>query len=293
MAGTYSASPKDLLAIEEALRFVWHPKMSFVFRDKARISNTVVISYDSKFIYLWTKKRLQSIKNQATKLEGYNKYKLPRTLKIKRKWQYAWRAGLWHKDIEKALPSEIKKASLFDIPRISGGLLTPFIKLQKQRKPNNWPYTTYESYLATIIHEFGHVYWNSFKMWWPSDKKENLSYLTYAKNLFQEKTITTKNSLNFPAPQAFGETFAYCTECYASTIFWPSHKNLLDAFAKCRLEGLIKEEKKKDLDHEDSVLEPTINPHNFASVFGSIILNKYPTNWPEILTNPTILKLHL
>lgn len=297
MTKNYLATNKDLSAVDEALRFVWHPKMRFIFADKSKIANTVVVSYDSKFIYLWSPKPLKSLDQLSRGSKRYLTYKIPHKLRIKNQWQYAWCARLWDKSMEEVLPVSMKKASQFEIPRISGGLLTPFVELQskfkKQRNSTNWPYTTYESYLATVIHEFGHIHWNYHKYWWPSNRQENLSYLGLAKKLYQGKVKTTKIPLNFPTLQAFGEVFAFCTEYYASSLFWPKHKKSLDAYAKHRLEKLIKEEKKKDLDREDSVLEPTRNPHDFASVFGKIILAKYPKNWPNILSNPKSLRIVL
>lgn len=281
MFENYSARNQDFKAIEKVLQIVWHPKMKFVFRDRSKIANTVVVSYDSEFVYLWTKKRLPK----------YHIRKFPHTLKLKDGWQYAWCAGLWDESVEKVLPSPIKKSNRFQIPIVSGGLLNPFINLQKKRKGQaNWPYTTYASFLATIVHEFGHVYWNQHKLWWPSNKKRNLSYLTLAKELFENKVKRKIVHLGFPLYTAFSEVFAFCTEYYASSLFWPGHKKTLDSSNLQRIRGLIEDEKEKDLEKADSVLEPTKNPHDFALVFGKIMLELYPTKWPEILTSSLILK---
>jgi len=153
----YLATKKDLEAINEALRFVWHPKMKFVFQEKSKIANTAVISYDSKFIYIWTQKELKGIDKMQSGHPKYLFYKIPHALELKERWQYTWHADLW-KNMEKFLPDQIKRENLFDIPRIGGGLLTPFVELQKKRGFKYNPYVTGESYLATIIHEFGHNY---------------------------------------------------------------------------------------------------------------------------------------
>lgn len=275
MFENYSASKQDFHAIEEALQFVWHPKMKFVFRDRSKIANTVVVSYDSKFIYLWTKKRLPV----------YHIRKLPHTLKLKDEWQYAWCAGLWDESVEKALPSPIKKSNRFQIPIVSGGLLNPFIKLQKKRKEQaNWPYTTYESFLATIVHEFGHAYWNQHKLWWPSNTKRNIKYLKTAIGFYKnKKQSSAKIQISFPTQSWFGELFAYCTEYWSSSIFWPNHKKLLDEFAEDRIEHLIREESKKDLNTQDSGIEPSKYPHDFSLVMGKIILSTHAESWPLFL----------
>ena len=276
MFENYRATKKDFEAIEEGIKAVWHPKMRFVFRDLTKIANTVVISYDSKFIYLWN----------SSSLSNYPKYQFPHKLRLKNEWQYAWCAGIWDKEIEKLLPKKIQQASHFKIPRISGGLLKPFVTLQKKIKDTSLnPYTSYESYLATIVHEFGHVYWNQHKLWWYSNKKQNLAYLRLAKNLHKKEGEASKVSLNLPINAGIGEVFAFCTEYYASQLFWPNHKKNLDTFSKERIKELIKLEHTKDLEKEDSVIEPNKNPHDFASVLGKIIISQHPQTWPRILTN--------
>lgn len=289
----YLASKQDFNAVEEGLSYVWHPKMRFVFKEKSRIANTVVVSYDSEFIYLWSPKPFKNLKKLTCNLKNYYLYKIPHRLTIKNEWQYAWCAGIWDKKIEDLLPSQIQKSTHFEIPRISGGLLTPFIELQKKIKgEKNNPYMTRESYLATIIHEFSHIYWNSFKMWWPSNKNENLDYLRLVINLYSpEKKFSLPINFLFhlPIPIYISEVFAFCTEYYASNLFWKNHKKISDLFTKNRINTLITLEKERNLDKENSVIEPTHFPHDFASILGKIILTKYPNNWPETLTIPSFI----
>ncbi len=257
--------------------------MDFVFKNRAKISKTSVISFDNEYVYLWQPKSRQK--------EKYNLVKIPHKLKIDENWHKGWKAGLWIKEIEKSLPHKIRNANRFAVPCISGGLLTPFIALQKKKRISKyWPYTTRESYLATIIHEFGHVYWSQFKLWWPSNKRINIDYLKLAGSLYGNKTRRPKVEINFPQSSAVGEIFAFCTEYYASTLFWSNHKQNLDKFSHREILKLIKEESKKDLITEDSVLEPSRFPHNLAFVFGKIALSLYPTKWPSLLTNNPALR---
>ena len=167
---------------------------------------------------------------------------------------------------------------------ISGGLLIPFTTLQKSFRKKHNPYTTRESYLATIIHEFGHVYWNQYKLWWYSNQEENLKILAAAKQLYAKKTKTSTLPVWFPMTEGIGEIFAICAEYRASMLFWPDHQRNFDLFAANRIEHLlIKKEQAKNLEQEDSVLEPKKFPHDFAIVFGRIILTRYPKIWPQIL----------
>ena len=272
MFENYLASKEDLNTIYEALKYVGNPKMRFILKDKSRIKNTLILSYDSKFIYIWKLDSKEPV------------YKIPHRIKIEDEWQFGWHAGIRIDQIVNILPSRIKNKGRFEIPIISGGLLTPFISLQKAGNVFKNPYVTRESYLATIIHEFGHIYWNSFKMWWPSDKKKNLKYLKIAQELCEGKSKKINEPLRFPGLEEIGEIFAFCTEYYASELFWKNHKRNLDSFIENRLNTLIILEKKKNLEKEDSVIEPRKYPHDFAFVFGKIILGKYPTTWPKILT---------
>lgn len=264
MFNNYLATQKDLKTIEKGLEYVLDPKMQFVFKDKSRIINTAVVSYDCEYIYFW---QINPIKLT----------KVPHRIKIQDKWQEDWWAGLQIPEIMNLLPDYIKKTTRFKTPIISGGLLTPFIELQKRKMVPGNPYTTEESYLATIAHEFGHIYWNSHKLWWYSNKKENLEYL---------QNPSKKLTPHILSPIYLSEVFAFCTEYYTSKIFLKDHWKKLDKFTKNQTRSLAILENNKDLDNENSVIEPIASPHNFAFVLGKIILNKYPKNWPVILTKP-------
>lgn len=264
----YLATKTDLETIEEGLKTVWRPELDFVFNKKELIASTVVVSYDSKYIYLW-----MPVRNKQGK---YFLRKILHSLSIPSKYHYAWYTGLWEK-IEELLPISIKKASRFAVPRIGGGLLTPFITLQKSYKVKDNPYTIKKSYLATIVHEFGHVYWNQHKLWWYSDKKENLRYVG-------QVTKANCRPIYLSLPAGIGELYAFCAEYSASTIFWSTHRKNFDRFIQRRLKKLLDIEVKKNLDREDSVIEPSKNPHDFAFIFGKIILTRHPKLWPIILT---------
>lgn len=266
MFENYIASNQDLDTISEALEFVLHPKMKFVFSDFSRISKTLIISYDSKFIYIW---QINPIKLT---------YKIPHNLTIPDKWQSGWWAGIVSEEIKRDLPINE------NVSIISGGLLTPFIELQKKKDLPYNPYTAKESYFATIIHEFGHIYWNSYKLWWPSDKEININLLEEAKKLYTNKNTNRKFKIKYPSPIYASEVFAHCTEYYASEIFWPKHKNNFDKFAVSQINTMVATEKNKNLDIEDSVLEPTKNQHNYSMVVGKFLTSEHPKDWPNLLT---------
>ena len=272
----YLATKTDLEAIEEGLKTVWKPELNFVFRKKGLIASTVIVSYDSKYIYLWIPLR--------EKPGQYRFRKILHNTTIPPEHHRGWSAGVWEK-MEQLLPASIRKASKFAIPRIGGGLLKPFVTLQKDMGLEINPYTTKESYLATIVHEFGHIYWQQHKLWWYSDKKENLRYLRLARLLYAHPNVNVPQiPFYLPNIHAVGEIYAFCAEYTAGTLFWPTHCKNCDKFIQWRLKNLLDVEAKTNLDRVDSVLEPTKYPHDFSFVFGKIVLTRYPQLWPVILT---------
>ncbi|WKZ25759.1 MAG: hypothetical protein QY322_00375 [bacterium] len=175
----YIASQNDLLAIENALKTLWNPKLNYIFKCKDRIKNIPVISFDSRYLYVW--------------LRTNNKYKLSKFLhnikKIDDLSHKVWMSGIYIEEFKNILKQKTGK----NINGPCGGLLTPFTKIHNEySKTLNDPYHTKESYYATILHEFGHVY---------SDRLDK-----------------------------YGELFASCSEYSASKIFWPNHKQNLDKF---------------------------------------------------------------
>ncbi len=299
MFTNYKAINKDFEAIEEGINSVWHPKLNFVFKNKQLIKNVIIVSYDSENLYLWSQTKFPEFVHIKCGLKQYFAYKIPHQLKISDDYQYWWRAGLQPQKLIKLLLPKLKVDEL--TPFISGGLLTSFITLQKKTKGSkNNPYITRESYLATIVHEFGHAYWHQHKLWYYSNKQDNLLLLKTAKLLYETTNLSSSENkkllnipLRFPAIDGITELFACCIEYQASMIFWPTHKCNFDIFAADRIKYLLKLEKIKNLNQEDSVLEPRKYPHDFAFVFSKVILTLYPKTWPQFLIAPTPNMLHI
>lgn len=287
MFENYKATKRDFEAIEEGIKAVWQPKMNFIFQNRSLIENVVVISYDASFVYLWTKIKLPKLETFTCNLSNYHTYKIPHKIKIKDEWQVGWRTGLSIKQFAKLLPKKLQKSD-FKIPKISGGLLKPFIELQKKKKGTKLnPYITYESYLATIVHEFGHIYYNQHKLWWYSDKKQNLAYLGTAEKLFEGKKIDLGSlKIRTPSPQLWSEVFAFCTDYYAASLFWSKHKRDIDQMNLIAIKKAIAREKPKNLEQQNSLFDEEKSSHLTAAIFGKIILARYPKTWPGILTQP-------
>lgn len=280
MFENYIHSKEDLEAIEEALEYLERPELDFIFKDRSLIKNTLVISFDSKELFIWTKLKHAKLKRMPCRIKGYNAYRVPHSLKIKDEDQKGWCAGLGLQEIYKYLPKKFQK-NWYEIPRISGSLLTPFVgihkKLRETKKRPLDAYCTRESYLATIVHEFGHVYYYQYKSKRSQEKKKPLGYLKIALELYQrEKPKLPRNlDLKLSRLSSAPELFAFCTDYYAASVFWLNHKKDMDKENRSWIKKAID---KKDIDfmHE---------PHAFAAVAGKLLLAKYPKDWPTQILN--------
>ncbi len=295
MFENYTHTKEDVEAIEEALAYLERPELDFIFKDRDLIKNTLVVSFDSKELFIWTRLKTPKLEKMPCDCKGWNAYRVSHEIRFEDKDQRGWRADLKKEEFKDYIPAEFKKGR-FETPVVSGSLLTPFTGIHKElRKTKNRPldpYYTRESYLATIIHEFGHVYYNQSKRWYYSDKKENLGYMKLSSNLYKGKRVTGLNEVSIRIPATFGgmsELFAFCTDYSAASIFWPSHKEDIDKESVLVIEKLVEREKTLNLEKEDSVFirgsedSKKHDFHFFAKVLGRIVLEKYPKSWPEKL----------
>lgn len=279
MFETFKATKNDFQAIEEGIKTVWRKELDFVFKNKSLIENVAVISYDSKFLYLWSKLKFLKLTSFPCKLPNYHAYKIPHRLQIKDENQRGWRVGLQLRELENYLPKKILQGN-YRFPKISGSLLTPFIKSHQGDA-----YNTRESYLATIVHEFAHIYYNQHKLWWFSDKEKNLGCIETALNLYLGKKTSHYLKMKIPRYPHLTEVFAFCADYTAASLFWPNHKKDIDKTNILTLRWLAKEEGKRNLEVQDSVLDGEQGAHYLAAVIGRIFLSQYPKTWPEkILT---------
>jgi len=277
MFENYKATKKDFEAIEEGIKTVWHPKLNFVFKNKKFIKTVIVVSYDSKNLYLWSQIKFPKFTPVKCSLKQYVAYKIPHQFKISDDYQYWWSAGLQPPELARLLLSKLKIDESIT-PFISGGLLIPFITLQKKRKGRkNNPYTTHESYLATIVHEFGHVYYNS-KVSLMYKSQEAKEILMHAEACYKGQQVTI-SKLKIPSPIDYNlsEVFAFCTDYQAATLFWPTHKKAIDKNASFRIKNFLR---------KDLPIALFLNSHHFATIVGKLIFSAYPQRWPTKLLCP-------
>lgn len=276
MFENYIHSKEDLEAVEEALEYLEKPELDFIFRDRTLINNILVISFDSKELFIWTKLKHSKLKKIPCRTKGYNAYRIKHGIKIKDDYQKGWCAGLGLQEIYKYLPRNFQK-NWYEIPRISGSLLTPFVGIHKKlRETKRRPldaYHTRESYLATIIHEFGHVYYYQYKFKRSQEKKKPLRYLKTALELYQGKKPKLLRNLDLKLSRlnSVPELFAFCTDYYAASTFWPNHKKDIDKENRSWIKKALE---KRDIDFIHG-------SHSYAAIVGRLLLEEYPKSWPE------------
>ena len=270
MFENYRGTKEDFKAIEEGIRIVWDKKLDFIFRRRSDIKNVGLLSFDSNFFYLWVPFKFSRLTPEFCGFRNYWFYRVSHKLKIDDYDQMGWwaNADKWINFLPKFLLNNKK------IILISGGLLTPFIKIHGKYLKEGYTdiYVSKESYLATIVHEFAHIYYNSQ----PPEifiQNTNLKYLKTAFSLYKkgrrEKLPKIKIHSGF-AFELWTELFAFCAEYSASSTFWPSFRRNLDFYAQTTLKKLIK---------TPSFLNSR-DPHTTSLVLGKILITKYPTTWP-------------
>ena len=278
----------DISIIDEAIQIVWNKKFNYIFKNKELINNTLVVSYDDLYIYLWSKNDNVNLEKLYRNESNFNVYRLSHSFTLTDKDKLGWSASIASDLISRLLPQEFKKNN-FQIPKASGGLYHDFVNTQlklKGKKDN--PYITRESYLATIVHEFGHIYYNQHKNWWYSNIEENIDMLSAALNSYStQKIFSQTKSFHIPSPLFFSELYAFLSEISISENLFPTHFKNLKIFAKKRIKELIRLEKLKNLEEENSVIGEN-SPHNTALILGSLIRDTHRTEWvSRILTKIT------
>lgn len=263
----YSALIKDLKAIEEGINLVWNQQLDYIFIDKNLIQDTNILSFDSKFLYLWTKPPNPFLQ------------KIPHQIIFSQTDQYGWKAGLIDRKIYKYLPPKIKNNFI-----ICGSLLAPFISSHKNIKFD--AYSTKESFLATIVHEFAHVYYRHYLYKNFYSKNNNLKNLNTVLKLFnQEKIDLTNFSIAFPPHDFVGEIFAFCADYSAAKLFFPQYQKNLDLMCRNYIQENIKKEKIRQENSFIPVFELDNFGHLSSMTLGRLLFDKYPKTWPQKLLN--------
>ena len=265
MFSNYIATNEDFSAIEEALTYVWKQEIEYIFKDKTRIENTVVVSFDSQNIFVWERKDGKYVRTE-----------IRHDIKLTDKDQRGWSTNFKIKEIKGLLPARLRD-SIFTF--ISGSLLQPFIKIQETKPILNNPYTTRESYLSVVVHEFAHSYFNFNQPSYFNDSQVSIEFMLAALRSMDESLMDDVEIQLLPHKN-ISETFAFCAEYSACRAFWHQQMVLLDVCHKQALKEAIENEKTLNLDSEDSYLNDV---HNYSVVMGRLLMKSNPADWPEIL----------
>lgn len=269
----YQATEEDLIAVEEALQYLWKPELDYIFADRATLLNTLVVSFDATRVYIW--------KQEA---EDYKLYSFSHSFSFDGIKLSGWCCGAYIKGINEYIPQEWLDEP-HQAPFISGVLLHHFIGSGKEKgkKYENYPYQTRESYLATLLHEFGHAYYNRKKTVGFRNRTYNVKVMEASQKIFSGELLDSdldQFTLSFPINRNLTEIFAFCVEYAAAELFFQNHKRELDKFYAKRAERLLAIEYTRNPYWELSPLE---FPHDCAAVFGSLVMKKFGNDWTNAL----------
>lgn len=287
MEYTYKATKEDIKTIEEGINTVFDSKLSFIFKDKTALKKFLIISYDSRKIYCWTTEHLDYKISSSfilpSKILVYH-YIIPHKIYIPIQNRTGWYASIFLDGLDSIIPKELLDDISF--PKMSGSLLGDFIATQKELKgTDNNPYVFRDGYLATIIHEFGHIYYNQTS---PSVKTRSLKFLEQAEQLYSGKIPDDLINPFIPyiSPTdlfyLFGETYATCAELYASSVFYPEHEKRFTSFSLIFIQYLLQELHTKNVSFDALDFQYS---HTVAAAIGKIFMTFYSSDWPEIIIN--------
>lgn len=270
----YQATDEDLIVVEEALQYVWRAELEYIFADRTTLLHTLVVSFDAYNLYVW-----------KWETNAYNLYRFEHSLSFGDIKLSGWCCGEYIRGINEYIPREWLDEP-HQAPFISGVLLHHFVCFGKEKgkKHETYPYQTRESYLATILHEFGHAYYNSKKVIGFRNHAYNVRVIEASKRFFSGELLTDDDldhlPLSLPVDRKLTEIFAFCVEYAAAEMFFQHHKRQLDQFYAGRAERLLVSESTRNLYWDLSPLE---FPHDCAAVLGSLVMKKFGDDWTNVL----------
>ncbi len=249
---------EDLNLISKSLSYVFGGRMDNIFSRKEILKGVSLVSFDNNFLYLFT------IENNVVNIK-----EISHREDILDKTKRGWSAYLRQKgELKKYLPESCIQSKI-----VSGGLFSDFVALQGY---NQSIYTAKEAYIATIIHEFAHVYFNKLNPFYYADKEYNLEILELSRDLYLKKPVNLEYTISIPSYADSTEVFAFCAEYeYARKYAKKYFDSMNEEFSK-QIDCMLEEEKLKNLEKEDSVL---VDPHSLSFVIGKLIVEKYPDDW--------------
>lgn len=258
----------DLQLIVRSIQYLLLEELSTVFAKKEILEDLLVVSFDDKYLHIFENKN-----------NRINITEIPHEESITDESKKGWSAYLrQRKHLYEYIPTQLQGKKI-----ISGGLYSDFSRIQKEKGSI---YSSEESYICTIIHEFAHVYFNSVNPFYYADKDYNLSLLALSKKLFSGNEIENEYQIELNSLSELSEIFSFCVEYSFAKKYAPRYFKKMNNYFTNDLDFLLKKEKEKDLTREDSVLSDS---HTLSFVLGRLILEKYPRDWSKRLLKRTLI----
>lgn len=275
---------KNLPAIQDALCVLWHPSLDFVFPNEKILKKVNIVAYDREKFYLWTYNEKNS---EISPEENHSQYKtqiFEHRIKLNEELFQGWHSTIPNDEMKHFFKENISEKEQV----ICGPTASLFQKkhrlLKKQRIWPDDPYITRESYMSTIIHEFGHCYCLLASRNTTSSHQIIRKHLLDAYRFFRSSrrgyTTEKKPQLFYPKTspplrEFQSEVFAFCAEYTAADLFWPEHRKNLDQYFSRSIKELL-----------DADLPPNLlrNWHTLAAVVGKLLFHKHNRRWPQFIT---------
>jgi hypothetical protein len=176
------------------------------------------------------------------------------------------------------------KSSGHDNQLISGVSLNLYLKKQAAKLAANpmWPYSTVESYQAALLHEFGHIAYNTNHRSRFISSDYNQTLMKSALRLFQGNRLSHSPEIFVPKPALLSEIFAFCTEYQVSQSLLPEFKKRLDLYYAEKCEEWSAKERSRSPRYDYSSLDEM---YTAAAVIGRVLIEQYPHDWPSVLVD--------
>lgn len=273
MFENYTFKKQDFTAIERAIGMAYDEKLEHVFARG--LDEFDLVSYDSKFIYLWSRNDYPDLEKLKDSVCGFKIYRFLHKRRLA-KTDFA-KMGLATGDFR--LGGEVFK----EIPQKLTVHVTPLTAwIRRIRKSYNIPKkdVPYEKayYHIILLHEIAHFYFfKKLKFKTPTQGKALKLAKILVKNPEEIKPLSKKIQDELLKPKdvrAIGEVFSTLVELEATKIFYPR-------FLKKTINQMVKYSK-KHLEDEVGEIETAINANLYGKIAAIHIFKSFP-NWPEEL----------
>lgn len=259
MLKDYVFTNKDFEAIEEGIKIAYGEEIKHVFPQG--LNDLDLASYDSKFVYLWSRNDYQNLEKIRDSVCRFKIYRFPHKL------------ILVENDYEKIslTTGGIKIGGIIfkDLPTSVNIQCTPItIRTKLRIKQHDEAH-----YRAIIVHEFAHFYFDQHVKHPFPEKLLNL-----AKSSMDLSESELAGLLNPPNLNFLSELFATLVELEVLKIFYPN-------FLEKTIEGMnLYVKKGLDVSPQERKILLAKDDHLYAKILAPYIFKSFP-NWPEILHN--------